>query len=244
MENGNNSYGGFIDTGQWKLIIGIAADGMKASMRNLDDGSESIMFEKSWDPDSPDILRNIESTVYDNPRVLDDFATEIIVTTPKALWVPSEFMEEEDAPEKYFNCVYDAEEEDLFIDPGDGETCVYTLVPGLNSFLRRTLPGSRIYSHLSLLKTEAEKLAMSKPLIYIDIRERHADIAAFDGDNFRSAAVQEWRSPSDIAYHVSLAADAFDFNPGETAIRIKGNPDVSASTAEVLGKIFKNVEKI
>lgn len=242
----------FTDTGQWRLIVSLAQGEMSAILKNMVDTSipASVFFKKNFDASS-NLLQEIESVIYDNPRILEDFATHIIITTPRSLWIPVEFTDDDEFDENLFTCAYPCRAEDIFSDLGDQEVCLYTMAPGLNSFLKRTLPGCKITSHLSVLKGAFEKLEFEKmrsegknlsfKSIYVSIQDKLADIFAFENGKFICGASHQWFAPSDIAYKASLVAKAYGFSPDVTDLQIVGNPSVSQEVKDLIGEYFCNV---
>lgn len=153
------SMAGLADTGQWRLILAISESGIHALLKNtlFEEEPPVILLKKEWVVPSSELLSAIEDAVYETPRIFDDFATHIVIESAKSLWIPTEYTEEEEFNEDYFTCVFPSKSVDIFADFGENETCVYTLCPGLSSFLKRTLPGCKISSHLSVLKEHIEK---------------------------------------------------------------------------------------
>lgn len=206
----------FTDTGQWKLIVYVSAHGICALLKNteLPELPPVTLLSRSWSCPVADVLPNIEAAVYDNPRMLDDYATEIIVCTPKALWIPSALMEDEEFDPRWFSAVYPAADEDISMEYGSMESVLFSLVPGLNSFLRRTLPGCRVSSHLSVLKSLFRRLSpLVEPspasgTVFVNVREGEADFFVFKDRRFFCGAVHPWSTHSDIAYFVTLVAEA------------------------------------
>lgn len=215
------------DSGLWKLVISISGTEMSAIMKHLEDSEikPRLMFRIPLEGDGTTLLRQIEAAVYDNPRIMEDYATEIILTTPKTIWTPAELIEDEDSETCYLTEVYPCEEEDITSNSNDEEACVYTFIPGLLSFLNRTLPGCRIYSHIFLLNRELQTKDSEEPRVYVSIRESEADILAYRSGKLISASTHAWNAVSDIAYFVFLLTDAYGLDPGKTEVFISGKPD-------------------
>lgn len=234
MDTGNLNLGpaSLADTGQWQLTVEISSTGISAFLNNTEyEGVPTVrLFRQTWDEDPSRLLENIETTVFDNPRMLEDFATRLIITTPKSLWIPEDHTEDEEFDESYFTAVYPAASDDIMADFDSGEVCLYTLTPGLNSFLRRTLPGSRINSHMSVLKTllrgleEARRGSHSyaSPLrsVYVNVREGEADIFAFSDTEFLCGATHLWKEPEDLLYRTLLVETAYGFRPHDTCLTL------------------------
>lgn len=234
MNDGNFKSGmvGFTDTGQWRLVIAISFSGMTAYFRNVMDLSmDPIAFlNKEWQADEDNLLGLVEEAVYDNPRILDDFATQIILYTSKSLWIPEELTDEDEFDEKYFTSVYNVAAEDIFADFGDEEVCLYSMAPGLNSFLQRTVPGCKITSHLTILKKTFSDLEREACLmyphyqnsIYLNCRDSETDFFAFGKKKFLSGSTHQWRNFNDLIYQALLLANVYKLNPRETRLYIMG----------------------
>lgn len=243
----------FSDTGQWRLILEISASGMAAVLKNTEDEKQPpvVLLNKNWDEGRGSLLMDIETAVYDNPRLLDDFATRIILTTPQALWVPSELVIDDEIDEKYFTTVYPAKSEDINADYSQNEICLYTLTQGLNSFLQRTLPGCRVSSHLSILKSEFEKLEALKansssdnsPLgrIYLNIRPSEFDIYIYGGGRFLIGATHQLENLSEIAYKALLSAEVAGLRPADCEVVITGHHSDRDDLQELLLKFFSSI---
>ncbi|MDE6218390.1 MAG: DUF3822 family protein [Muribaculaceae bacterium] len=234
------------DTGQWRLIALISEEGMTACLRHsrAQAAPPAILFSNHWQDNGNNLLQKIENTVYDNPRLLDDYATEVIIQTPKALFVPSLLLDEIGIEEDLLGSVYPAEAEDIFTDNAHGmasedkESCIYTLTPGLPAFLQRTLPGARISCHLSVLIEKFRHHTSEHTRIYADIRQKGADILAFNGKNLLSASVQPWESTADIAYRILLLMKSYNLGAENVEIRLSGLSDIKTELANILRKMI------
>ena len=236
----------FTDTGQWRLIVDVSAKGLAAVLKNVTepDVSPVVVADRRWNPSEGDVLRQVEAAVYDNPRMLDDFATHIVVTTPHALWIPEELTEDEEFNEKFFTSVFPSEREDISADFGSREVCLYSLVPGLNAFFQRTMPGCKTSSHLSILKKrfdEAMKDSESASRIFVSVREGEADIFAYSGRDFLCATTHSWMAPEDIGYKVLLTARACEQKLDETKVTIISGNDTGQALKEILSGLFGKI---
>lgn len=220
----NAAVGAFVDTGQWRLMLSISKNGMAGMLKNIMQPEEPpvSIFHRGWSAEE-DLLEMVKSTVYDNPRMLDDFATQIIITSQRTLWIPTVMTEYEEYDENFFTSFYKADYVDIFTDFDDDQVCLYTLAPGLNSFLSRTLPGCRIASHLSILKNHYKSLAKKGINIFIDLRDGEFDIITFNGEALISAVAHPYTSLFDIEKYVRLLGEAYALNLKEANIHLYGN---------------------
>lgn len=250
MNGGNFNLGmaSLADTGQWLLVVEIHPTGISAILKNVDYEDTPVipLFDRSWDEDETELLNNVETAVYDNPRMLEDFATRVIIKTDKALWIPADMTEDEEFDERLFTRVYPAASEDIGADFGSEEVCLYTLVPGLNAFLQRTLPGSRITSHLTLLKEAFERQANrnASRAIYVNARKGHVDIFAFLEGRFLCGTTHCWKESSDLVYKTLLVAHAYGFRPNETVLVLNCQDCDRELITEALEEFFPEICKI
>ena len=223
------------DTADWRLIIHISHTGVSAYLKNEEDPMEPLitLFTENWSREDSGLLHRIETAVYDHPQLLDDFSTEIIINTEKSIWVPRKEIEREASSEDayrdetdLFNLVYKASEEDIFIDEQGDRTCLYTLVPGLLPFIRRTLAGARTWCQQTLAVRRFGEQVSDMPRFYVDIREGEADYYGFDGKKLLFAVTHPWREMMDIAYRVFNMLDIWKLDKANTQVMLSGNRDV------------------
>lgn len=212
------------DIADWKLICHISETGISAYLKHINPTEDiRTLFEESWQCEPEDILEKIENTVYDHPQVLDDFSADIVIVAPKSIWVPTaEVEDDEDRASYLYNQVYAADDADIMSESVDDATCLYCLVPGLNAFLQRTFPGSRIHSHLAVMVTRFRERSYDMPRIYANIRTGKVDLIAFDRKNLLMAATHSWHELSDIQYHLFNIINVYGLKPDEVQISLSG----------------------
>lgn len=215
------------DTAEWRQIINISEDGIVVYLKNLDNPTMPVqnVFSSIWDSGEETMLRNIENAVYDHPRMLDDFSTDIIIETPRALWAPTAELDEEGMEETIYTAVYPAQADDIMTDTLGDMTCLYSLAGGLNAFMRRTFAGARILCHLTPAVEKFRERGGEMPCIYVDIRDKAADFYAFDGKRMLMCAAHAWRDINDIAYHIFNIINVYGLDPGNLQVSLSGRRD-------------------
>lgn len=231
------------DIADWRLICVISAAGMSAYLRNVNPTQEIVtVFDEKWNVAPESLLRQIESTVYDHPQVLDDFTADIVVEAPHSLWVPTGLVaDDEDEAVRLYTQVYAADEQDIMADEAADATCLYTLVPRLNAFLQRTFPVARVHSHLGVLVTRFRERSSDMPRVYIDIRDGEADYVAFDCRNLLMAATHRWNAPTDLQYHLFNILDVYRLDPAEVQVSLSGPREVKNHLMQELRKTLRYV---
>lgn len=228
----------FADTGQWRLIIYISRKGMQAFLKHISDKSRPMaqMLSLSWpETEGARLLSNIENAVYDHPGLLDDYATEIILETQQIAFAPNEIIDdEEDSESTIFSALFPGEDAEILSDRLSDITALFTLTRGLDSFISRTMAGSRIRSHLAVITERFRNRKSGEPRIYIDIREGEIDIIAFNDENLLSASVQNWRTPEDIAYRILNLLRAYGLQAANTTVYLSGISSAFQPLTEIL----------
>lgn len=252
MDRGNSTYSNFADTGQWKLVLSISGNEISAFLKNLTEPKALplLLFRNLRSDKETELLQFVESAVYDNPRILDDFATQIVITSPRALWIPADFVDEDEFDPALYTCVYKVDDEDIFSDSDEEEVCLYSLVPGLKSFINRTLPGCRVTSHLSVLKSLYLKRLSTEDVnhsdsegfsFFVDVREGFAEIFLFRINTFLCGASHPWKEVSDIAYKIMLMADAYSVKSKEACLNFSGNLTTARNAGLMVQDFFGSI---
>lgn len=238
----------FTDTGQWRLVVYISGRSMTALLRHIADVSQPLvqLFSTEWEADDSPLLSRVEAAVYDNPRLFEDYATEVIVETSRLTWVPDELLygedTAEDAEQTIFSALFPTECEEVLSERTCGMTALFTLTRGLGAFLGRTLPGARIRSHMGVIAERVSRMTASTPRIFADIRKQQVDLLAFDSKTLLSTVTQPWRASSDVAYRIYHLADVLGVAPDNLTVYLCGLADVREEVKETLMKYCHCVE--
>ncbi|MDE6811930.1 MAG: DUF3822 family protein [Muribaculaceae bacterium] len=237
----------FTDTGQWRLIIYISHSGMRAFLIHISDKSHPIvrLLATNWPADDPaSLLNNIESAIYDNPRLLDDYATDVIIETSQVCFVPNNFiLSVEDAESIVFSSLFPGEAKEILSDTTDDVTALFSMTRGLDGFIARTMPGARLRSHLAVLIENFRKITTAdSPAVYADIRDSELDLILFKGKDLISASVQKWHSPEDIAYRIFNMLNAYSINPVLTKVFLSGLQKPVDALRETVSGYFSDLQ--
>lgn len=214
----------FADTGQWKLFLKIGSTGLDAFLENTlhpEIGPQKLC-SVTWDQNRDKLRKNIEDAVYNNPRLLDDFATIIVLFDPRTLFIPTEIAEESlGSEEELYQKVYPAEPMDIMTDTDRDITAAWSLAPGVKSFLMRTFPGARITCNLMEKVRELRKKNNSRTL-FIYTRNNEVDLILLNNQNLVSASTHEWSHTDDIAYLAMNLLDIYEYKIEDTALDLNG----------------------
>lgn len=221
----------FADTGQWRLLLNIGVTGLEAFLENTihPDSEPQLLCKAEWNLNRDKLKDNIEEAVYNNPRLLDDFATRIILFDPRTLFIPTRIAEE--APgqeEKLYTKIYPAEDCDIMTDFDRDVTAAWSLAPGVKSFLMRTFPGARISCNL-LEKVRNLRKGNSGNSFYLTARTGECDIIFLEDSNLISASTHEWQHADDLAFLALNLIKVYEFKLENISVFTQGfSPDTEA----------------
>ena len=193
----------FADTGQWRLRLNIGFKGLEAFLENTlhAEIEPQKLCAVAWEENPETLKKNLEEAVYNNPRLLDDFATKIVLYDLRTLLIPKDIAEESaGAEEDLYNEIYKAEETDVMTDSAGDVTAVWCPGPGVKSFLMRTFPGARVTCNLlervretgktvRLLDGENVNAGDNKTVrLFEGIRTGEVDLVLMEGERLLSAS--------------------------------------------------------
>lgn len=221
----------FADTGQWRLLLNIGSTGLEAFLENTlhTELPPQPLCKAQWELNRDKIRENLEEAVYSNPRLLDDFATKIIIYDPRTLFIPTEIAEENaDSEVENYNKVYKAESSDVMSDYDRDITATWQFAPGVKSFLMRTFPGARITCNL-LEKVRSLRKNNGGLTLHVFVRPEETDIILLEDSNLVSASTHEWRFADDIAFLALNVLDVYGLKLKDTFLALHGlSPETEA----------------
>lgn len=218
----------FADTGQWRLILNIRHNGLDAFLENTIHKDVEIQpfCSTRWDEDTSKLKEHIENAVYSNPRLLDDFATSIILYEQNVMFIPTHLAEMSRESETHlYQMVYSASADDIMTNEQDGISAVWCMAPGVKSFLLRTFPGARISCNL-LESVNSVRKNYGKT-VCVNFRDDETDIILADGSKLFSATTHKISQPEKIACHILNTLDIYDFKLKDTRFIINGDFQVT-----------------
>ena len=212
----------FADTGQWRLIIELKKDGLVAWLENtlnLEIPPQRLCAV-AWLKNKEEIKSNIEKAVYENPRLLDDFATRIIIYDADTMFIPSEFLESQGAEAELYREIYNVEVDDVMYDKDGDLTAAWSLGHGVRSFLLRTFPGARLTNHL-LESVKALKKGNNYRLLHIESRHEETDFILLDGNKLICASTQCFTEEPEVEEFAKNILKAYNYLQNEVVINSK-----------------------
>lgn len=207
----------FADTGQWRLIIEIKEDGLEATLQNTihPELPPQPLCKSPWKAGEISLMRLLENAVYNNPRLLDDFATRIILFPSKIMFLPSEVTANTEETEAGIFCkIFDARESDVMSDKEGNLTAAWVMGEGVKGFIQRTFPGARVTAHLLEKIRNLKKRGISS-ILYAEVRRNMADIIFLYEGNLMAAASHKVNNREDLDSLIAKTLKSYGFSSDE-----------------------------
>lgn len=226
----------FMDLADWRLIIYLAPGHLQAYLKSTVDAEAPLRIacDAKWEATDPaSQLHGLETAVYDRPSLLDDYEADIIIETGATLFVPAVAVEEPGDAEALYSTFYDATEADIFTDRLGAECCLYSPAPGMKPFVERTFPGARVSSALAMLVAKFRNAGEGRR-IYAHIRDKEADVMAFDGSRLLCAACHLAADATEAAYHIANARVTYGLTGPSDTVWLSGAEEAKNAVAGIL----------
>lgn len=216
--------GEYSDPDRWRQIVLISAGGVRSWMSDRRDSAAALRpcVDVSMDARNPGLLRRIEDAVYDNPILLEEFATDIIIATERFTLIPSPLETDAAENEAIFTTAIGGDADMPMVSPLGSATILYSLEPGLEDFISRTFAGARTMHHLVPAALHFGRSPQGGTTLYADIRAGWIDMLAFRNKELIMACSQRWRDPADAAYYIFAACDAWELDPAADRFCLSG----------------------
>lgn len=232
------------DTALWHLAVYLTDDRIDAYLKNIHELSaplQKVMEVPFRDKDQ--LLKQIENAVYDNPYILDDFSSDIIISTDNFTLAPVEMTEaSETVAEKLYTSVFPSSApDDIFYDSNERVCVMFSPVAGLKDFLSRTFPGARISSEVMVLIQKFAKFSGGGNRVYLHYEMENIYVFAFTGKNVVFAARYDCKAEADALYYAMNTMEVIGFDSDNTEILVSGEKEFRKRLFPLLRKYFNIV---
>lgn len=197
-------------------------------------------------------VRALENVVYDNPLMLADFRSRIILTdSPRWSLCPSEWLEDgHEAADAMLRIQWPDMDGTVHTAPTTfhGVEIAYSVDSRMAGFVQRTFPGTIIEPHiLPLLRYCSSRMgrANSRRML-VNLRQSDADIVVADGASLRQGVTVSFNTTADLLYRILSSAQAAGLDPradelllcGSRSMREELTPMLRTYHARVMPVIF------
>ncbi len=214
------------DTGLWHLTVFFSRRRGYAFLRHTADPAapRRLLIDERWNASGKDLLKRIETAVYEHPGLLDDYSADIVIGAADTFWVPSILTEDETAAEECYKTIYRTTDPADIMYERDDDVCAMTVgAPGLKSFLARTFPGARIHSREMVLMRKFRNYAGGGVRMYVHLEDGETVVTAFDGRRLLCSATHPAQTVNEAMYATMLVLTAYNLDPKSTEVFVSGD---------------------
>lgn len=233
------------DTRNWRLSIEISEKTLEVVTYSLSDRDTLIYHTIPLGTTSSSTIAALGDAVYDNTLLLSDFACiDVLIDTPRFIITPSEFSSGR-MDSAIISALWPGEDLTVISHPVVGTTDI--LLAGmeskLQSFVRRTFPGSDIKHRLTPLLSYliANDHEVGVPTMYVIIRDGRIDVVCFSERGLEAVNTYITPTQEDALYYILAVAKGSNLNINKDEIVICGDAEEASSLQSFIRKYSRNV---
>lgn len=234
------------DHSRWRLQLTVGDGGVRANFYDAAAGRLFTYLEKSWRCDPADSLRKIEDAIYEDPAILDDYTTGILIRPSRMIFVPESRLGVESADEDadaLLSLVDASGSRDVWTEPlGCGLTAIFSTPAGVRDFLSRTFPTEDVRLALRpMLDHVLFKEGEPGRRMWVHLDSGTLDVVAADGGCPVLINTREYHETADAAYYIVHALRAIGFDAAGADVRLCGREDVRKELMPMLRRHIDSV---
>ena len=213
---------------RWRLLLSLDEHNIHYILYTPDQSESLIARSIGLQRAGDDYLKAVENAIYDNPVLLEGYASvSVAVHTSHFLVTPPDVTDEEEA-KRLHDALYNDDEGEVFIShlPKCQVNVVYLMHTGLAGFLQRTFNMPAVYPHLYALAEHFQHLNAGGNDIarmFINVHEQRVDMVLFRKGRLEVANSFTVRHNSDIVYFVLHVWDSFQLDRKHDEIQLTGD---------------------
>lgn len=238
------------DTHKWNLYLGIDVDAIDVMAYSPYEDNSLFNATVPLDPAENDVCKAIESAVYDNPLLLNDFNKVAVISRNIYRAVIPDFVVGSD----------DSVTRDIAIElcgtpEGDSDPAMivdrlplldcsmcHFMEQKLYNFLTRTFNGVKIVHRLSVLTRyfHGVNRGTGSFVSYVNLRPETFDMVMFNGNNLLLANTYEWTTAEDVLYYIIAVRRSFNV-VDDKAVVLSGDREVREKLSRRLREFIPSV---
>lgn len=222
--NTQNNIPDISDHERWRLQLTVGPGGVRANYFDAQARRAVQYLDKPLAVDPADALRSIEDIIYDDPALLDDYDTSILIRPTALIFVPTAQIGEEEEAGELLSQVDPTEGKDVWIEPVTDEyTAIYSTPGGVRDFLVRSFPTEDVHLALSALLEHVASTGTGDRKAWVHLDARTLDIVVFAGGRPVLVNTREYGEAADAAYYIVQSLRALGLDDGKTELQLSGN---------------------
>jgi len=216
----------FSDHRTWRLHLTVGMRGLDAVFFNATARECVPYLSRRWQCADADVLKNIENAVYEDPLLLDDYDTTILICPKATLFVPPSMIDpdDEDAVCRALDAVDAAEHKDVWCEPVADATALYSTPCGVKDFLGRSFLTEDVHHIVRpfVEHFQAKAAGGAGEKMWVHLGADRMDMIVFRDGRLVNASFRYCAPGPDAVYFILFAWDTFGLDPMRGELRISG----------------------
>lgn len=250
----------FSDHSVWRLSLTVGMGGIEALFFDSVRRVCVPYMRRTWECAPADVLGRVEDAVYEDPLLLDDYRTSILVRPSATLLVPPHMVDEDDRDgnARALDAVDASESKDVWCERIGETMALYSTPKGVKDFLARSFLTEDVHHVLKpVVEHFADKAkADGGEKVWVHVGRGLLDLVAFRNGVLLHAGSWQCAEPADAAYFILFAWRALGLDPAQGELCVSGDEGLCRSlmpmlrrhinyvgltvTATVLGNALRN----
>lgn len=230
MPVNSNTFPDISDHQRWQLQLTAGHNGVRANYFDVISPRAFVHTDQHWRCDPADALRKIEDTIYDNPDIVDDYTTCILVRPVQMVFLPADSLppDADEEARELADLVDACENKDVWSEELlPGIRAVYTTPGGVRDFLTRTFPTEDVQLALRpMARHVAAWGADGAEKVWVHLDADTLDIIAMAGGKPVIINTREYHGAADAAYYVVSVVRTLGLSASRAEVRLSGEESV------------------
>lgn len=223
------------DRSHWRLSLTVGDSCVRAIFR--DDAAHRVVCysSRTWQGDPAESLSKIVDAIYEDPVILDDYTTTILVRPTRMLFVPATTPADdiEANAAELISLVDAADNKDVWTEPLlPGVLAVWSTPAEVRDFLLRTFPTEDV--HIALLPLVRLMADTRGEVAIVHLDNTTLDIVVMRDGVPLLINTREYGEPADAAYYIVYALQAIGVSTATAEVRVSGRREVRAQLMPML----------
>lgn len=195
-------------------------------------------MRRTWECATADVLSRVEDAIYEDPLLLDDYRTSILVRPSATLLLPPHMVDEDDyeGNARALDVVDAAEYKDVWCERIGETTALFSTPGGVKDFLSRSFLTEDVHH---ILKPMVEHFAAKAKgeggeKVWVHVGHSVLDMVAFRNGKLLHAGSWKCTEAADAAYFILFAWRALRLDPAQGELRVSGDEKVCRNLMTML----------
>lgn len=235
----------FSDHNIWRLLLTVGYTGIEALFFDSVRHTFVPYMRREWECAPADLLGRIEDAVYEDPVLLDDYRSYILIRPAATLLVPPHLVDpdDRDGNAKALDAVDAAVNKDVWCEPLGEAVALYSTPCGVKDFLSRSFLTEDVHHVLVPMVEHFTPKAKDEggEKMWVHVGRNMLDAVVFRDGRLLHAGSWKYAEPADAAYFILFALRALGVDASRCEVRLSGE---EAAFGELLPMLRQHISYV